>query len=542
MSIIHDKFLKEIEDSSEELFIYRGQCNHSWTLKSRISNRFETYPEPSIPNEQRLTIYHRNLINGAKKRGFDFDSGRPLNEMELLAKLQHFGASTFLLDFTWDALTALWFACELGIEGKDNDGKVFVLNLEDLQPISFNNDDNIEKIVEKARGGGFYYWEPTLFTDAKIRVTQQKSIFILDTNNFNEIKYEREPITIKASDKEVILKELESLFGINEDKLFGDIYGFARSHGKDKPIPKTRNIQTYLYKGFHLLAEGQKHLHKRNFSLFKNNLKEAELFYSRYIKNKKTDIYGSIYHTRANVRVDIRKFPEAIEDYSRAINSQNEYSRLNHISPSIKIALYISRGNCQHALKEFEKAIEDYNFAECVINNTQLGYNLDYHCSTLYYARGSAKERLGYFDEALEDFEKAKLKGNKEALYAKGFTLIQQGKLQEARNYILRAKEHRYLGKESIERNFSSLEEIIRKVEDYQFKVSIDNLKAEFRNVELFKSSQNDNRVLSTIVTGYSGLRGNMGVNPDEAYETNFYLVGTTGFPGIMGFKLIVKL
>src|SRR5438105_1147733 len=37
--------------------------------------------------------------------------GRRLTDLELLAVLQHFGAATRLLDFTKNAFSALWFAC-----------------------------------------------------------------------------------------------------------------------------------------------------------------------------------------------------------------------------------------------------------------------------------------------------------------------------------------------------------------------------------------------------------------------------------------------
>ena len=44
--------------------------------------------------------------------GLGVEDGREVSDLQLLAKLQHFGAATGRLDFTWSPLVALWFASD----------------------------------------------------------------------------------------------------------------------------------------------------------------------------------------------------------------------------------------------------------------------------------------------------------------------------------------------------------------------------------------------------------------------------------------------
>ena len=73
--------------------------------------------------EENKEIYWENiLLNEAKKNLHHYDErGRKLGDIELLAKLQHYGAATRLLDFSKNVLIALWF-CVSDREYKDKTG------------------------------------------------------------------------------------------------------------------------------------------------------------------------------------------------------------------------------------------------------------------------------------------------------------------------------------------------------------------------------------------------------------------------------------
>lgn len=61
----------------------------------------------------KIIRYHRDiLLEPARTRGFDISHGRKISNLQLIAKLQHFGAATGLLECTWKPLVALWFASQ----------------------------------------------------------------------------------------------------------------------------------------------------------------------------------------------------------------------------------------------------------------------------------------------------------------------------------------------------------------------------------------------------------------------------------------------
>ena len=119
-------------------YAYRGQANKDWLLESGAERRIEsaisevTPPAPSKQNATQpitsalerddgsllpdsMVDYHSNLLTEARHKGFGLPDGRELWDLELLTQLQHFGAATCLLDFTQNALVALYLLVEVMI-------------------------------------------------------------------------------------------------------------------------------------------------------------------------------------------------------------------------------------------------------------------------------------------------------------------------------------------------------------------------------------------------------------------------------------------
>ena len=134
MRSVIQRYLNEIQEATTKpgIYAYRGQPNSDCPLHSAATRRLIKSIGDDVVNDvgfaQVYIDYHREtLVNPARTRGFGVETGREISDLQLLAKLQHFGAATGLLDFTWNPLVALWFACSQS----DADGKLFVLNTND---------------------------------------------------------------------------------------------------------------------------------------------------------------------------------------------------------------------------------------------------------------------------------------------------------------------------------------------------------------------------------------------------------------------------
>ena len=87
------------DDLYSEKVIFRGMSDTEYNLKPGLSRLNNIYPDTEF-----------ELIN-------DFLTHRPdafigLNDFDILAKMQHYGLPTRLLDFSINPLVALYFACE----------------------------------------------------------------------------------------------------------------------------------------------------------------------------------------------------------------------------------------------------------------------------------------------------------------------------------------------------------------------------------------------------------------------------------------------
>lgn len=107
---------------------WRGQAEIEWLLNSSIVRKAQK-EEPlngTVPTdtgiEQSISFWEENLLHKAKRLYYDYDEhSRKIGDVELLAKLQHHGAATRLLDFSKNVLIALWF-CVSDTERNKNVG------------------------------------------------------------------------------------------------------------------------------------------------------------------------------------------------------------------------------------------------------------------------------------------------------------------------------------------------------------------------------------------------------------------------------------
>ena len=259
----------EGEDVDSQRFFFRGQANSDWDIL------------PGIFRGNFLSL-EAELIKEANLRNpSDF---RMLNNFEKLAKLQHYGLPTRLLDVTSNPLVALYFACqpETALEETDGneeivekDGIVFfqrtygkgctdlaVSVISYLSTLEIDGDMTLEKILEmltengiytanmakSCRDGGYkslidilqdnYFVVSNLNNERLIRqsgaflLAGQYNIILNSNNRGNSVvqpargllrsEFAQQCFIIPADKKEEVLEELD-FCNINEGSLFPEL-------------------------------------------------------------------------------------------------------------------------------------------------------------------------------------------------------------------------------------------------------------------------------------------------------------------------------
>jgi hypothetical protein len=269
-------------------FTYRGQRCSSWLLEPGSIRKIKrTYIEIGESGLLfHLSVdYVLKLLREAKSNKYFTENECDLN---ILAMLQHYGAATPLLDFTYDPLVALYFACQPPKDKNDveSDGNIFCINYPSqmrshsspLRPIKNPSDMDIKTILDDT-SHYIWYWRPS--DDLCKRSEKQQSVFVFcwgfywkdDTKRLiDELKV----LTISAENKKSILKELEDNYNISEQTLFPaaeskrsilkeledkhdiseqiifpGIQGFAKSYSEDK------KIQSFSAEEFYSMGEEQ---------------------------------------------------------------------------------------------------------------------------------------------------------------------------------------------------------------------------------------------------------------------------------------------
>ena len=126
-----NEFMEWVQQFDSGAYLFRGVPNEAYSIEASAFRRLK---EDDRDSEKFLQI-NRALIRDAHLQGYDEKDGRKLQDLEILAEFQHFGAATCLIDFTYNALIALWFACQSDSKApldspKIRHGKVFAVKNE----------------------------------------------------------------------------------------------------------------------------------------------------------------------------------------------------------------------------------------------------------------------------------------------------------------------------------------------------------------------------------------------------------------------------
>jgi hypothetical protein len=225
---------------------WRGQADFTWKLDPSLVRRwrdFRSYMGPAYPlDEARLRQHEKDVIEQVREAGFI----EPKSELELLAKLQHHGGATRLLDCTRNVMVALWFASQGPLNWN---GMLIGFRLGETAAVKLDTsqlEQNIDELLQEA-DGRLLWWQPR---QSNPRIAAQQALFVFSEyvdREWGSVNLSGEPeltgigdvpglvaILISSSLKTELDYLWEPLFGFSESTLFPDFDGFAASQGVGK--------------------------------------------------------------------------------------------------------------------------------------------------------------------------------------------------------------------------------------------------------------------------------------------------------------------
>ena len=166
MQEIESKIINNLESFLEliydypETFFYRGQASIDFKLIPSIGRIAKEGREEALLN------FERKIFEEFKRKYAMFTDVRPKNDMEFLFLAQHYGLPTRLLDWTYNPLIALYFAC---CSHPENNGAVF-------QSFPFSN-----KVFNPDKHDVFTFEDYTILLPniTDVRYKNQNGLFIL---------------------------------------------------------------------------------------------------------------------------------------------------------------------------------------------------------------------------------------------------------------------------------------------------------------------------------------------------------------------------
>ena len=336
-------------------FAFRGQANADWRLDSSAYRRLESKMKEHPYAAHSLFVgYLHERVNEARMRFSEHGGKQPL---EVMAHLQHYDAATGLIDFTENALAALWFACkdELG-----KDGKVFAVRLDNPEQIrEIKTRKGLQGELDgffgkKRPGDKLWAWRPG---DGNARMVTQQSLFVFGRPRIGEEFFSVSPYKVPAGEKELLLQILEQS-GISETFMFSDFAGFAAGN-----------------------AAGKEYDFHRAKTYYDEKIDDAEMF-GKSAKEEKI----SLYFNRGNLNQALELYSDADKDFSRVIG----------LDPKNAVAHY-NRGNALRGLGCHKDAVASYDKA----------IELDSGYAAAHNNRGNALSDLGRHTDAVASCDKA---------------------------------------------------------------------------------------------------------------------------------------
>ena len=367
-----DEFIKWSKQFDEGEYVFRGVPNKAYKIQASAYRR----SEENDRNFEKFLNINKDLIRAARQRGYDRKDGREWSDLEILVELQHYGAATCLIDFSYSAQIALWFACqhfqkkdengELQNINKPPHGKVSVMQMKrskftEITPDLMKGDveKTIDYFLKEPKDSSLYYLKPIFQNN---RIISQQSVLLFGN-------YELEPdeeCFIEVGCKKKILTELERTTGYTEDRLFPDFEGFAWVN---------REAATYTEPTYSALIDfGESAIEKEE----KEEYEKALEYSSRAIQKDPNRIQA--YNLRGRAYTSLERYDRALEDFAEAENKDPDDAET-----------YFNRGYLYQQQGLYSDAINYYD--------TAISKKKDY--GEAYYRRGMKGQKLCFIFNVL---------------------------------------------------------------------------------------------------------------------------------------------
>ena len=241
-----DELIKWFRKLSEKNYIFRGQCNDSWTLQSSLERVFlDKYESVAKKYEDYSYNFFVSRFNVYGK-----SHNVPTAKLEWLSIMQHHGVPTRMLDFTYSPYVALYFAFENMLKPYQGNCAIYAidymeilnrslesLNREDikitLEQLSYNRDEIFNKINNKSPDI-LLITEPNVFNS---RLEKQKGCFlvpntyqtieqVLGMGQYDGIDHYRFIVPCSfCNEVYALLKQMN----IDGKAIYGDLEGLSKS-------------------------------------------------------------------------------------------------------------------------------------------------------------------------------------------------------------------------------------------------------------------------------------------------------------------------
>lgn len=189
------------DKGKDEILIFRGEISMGYSLKPSIG-RAKDY---SLNLEEQLFLEF-------KRQYYSYTDLRPKTDMDVLFLAQHYRLKTRLLDWSYNPLVALYFACEKEVDSSENDdkknGRVYYQTLKNKKFDSLTNPKMPTTIKDMQSIENNIFIVPD-YTD--IRYRNQQALFMLCSKPNEVVDKDIHFLKIDESSKEQIRKDLALL-------------------------------------------------------------------------------------------------------------------------------------------------------------------------------------------------------------------------------------------------------------------------------------------------------------------------------------------